>query len=230
MAAKTVALILALALIASPDVIRIRRAAAAGGGPTYIFNEDAEGTGTPSGWTNTGSPDWDEATTVLDGAQSLEMVGAATNPRAHYDSGAAYDEVWVRFKWRVSTQVSGFRILSLRNQSGDSEVAYLQTGGTNQLQVINGSGNCLPVSTYSAATTYNIWIRYKKGTGSNSEMSVGFTTGTTEPTSGNDFCSLTNGTATAQINRFQFRLNSGTSDHVAYFDRMTGDDVAIGNF
>jgi hypothetical protein len=39
-----------------------------------LVNEDCEGIGTPSGWTDlVGTPNWDYTTTPLDGSQSLYL-------------------------------------------------------------------------------------------------------------------------------------------------------------
>jgi hypothetical protein len=44
-----------------------------GAAPTYIVDEDCEGVGTPSNWTDTGSPDWDSTVVVLEGSESNQQ-------------------------------------------------------------------------------------------------------------------------------------------------------------
>ena len=42
--------------------------------PAYSLNEDAEGTGTPSGWVDVGpGVNWDYTTTILEGAGSFRV-------------------------------------------------------------------------------------------------------------------------------------------------------------
>ena len=224
-------LILCAAICSPQQILILKKKAGGGDPPAYLVDEDCEGSGTPSGWTNTGSPDWDEATVVLAGSQSLEMASAATAPRAHYDTGSAYSEVWLRFKFRatnVNTQPS--RILSLRVVSGDAEAAWVQfQTDTGRLGLVNGSASAATVGTMSANTTYNVWVRYKAGTGSNSQMSVAWSADGTEPTSGNNFASVSNGTATASVNRFAFRNQDTANSITYYFDDMIVNDSAIGD-
>lgn len=199
------------------------------GGATLIFSENAEGTGTPSGWTNTSTPDWDYTGVVLAGAQSVQ---AADGERVHFDSGAAYGEVWLRFKFRIeSGGDTGYRVFSFRNQTGDSEIAYFEIAAGGEARVVSGSGSASTVTSLTTScglSTCNVWLRYKKGTGANAEMSVAFSTTCTQPTSGDDFASLVNGSSTGDINRFQFRTGPGGTS-VFLFDDLNADDAALGD-
>jgi hypothetical protein len=126
-------------------------------------------------------------------------------------------------------------MLSIRLQSGDAENAWFEVASGLVLKITHGSATASTVSGVSADTDYNVWVHYKKGTGSNGEMSVGFSTGTTEPTSGDNYASLTNGTSTNQTDRWQWRNNTATTTRSYYFDSMIVDDVivddaAIGDF
>ena len=198
---------------------------AAGGGPSYIFDEDCEGTGTPSGWTiGEGTPNWDSTATVLEGAQSLLLSGA----RSNYDLGSPLDSVWIRFDYQTDTVAGPYRVFSFRNQSGDSELCWVEITSENKLGVNDGSGTTAATAdSLSTATHYRIWARYTKGSGSDSVMEVGFSTDDTEPTSGTKFASFSNGTDTSQCNRLQFRMTSGGN---GIYDRLTAEDEDIGSF
>jgi hypothetical protein len=200
-----------------------------GGAPAYLVNEDCEGTGTPSGWTDTGTVAWDEATVVLAGSQSLKLVGEAAQPRSTYTAGSTYPEVWVRFKFRKADVTSSIvRILQLKNAS--TTVAYLRTTSGGAPQIFHGTASANTSGALSSNTNYNIWIHYVAGSGSNGQLSVGFSTTDTEPTSGSNFVSLSTGTATASLDGFEWINTSTNSAHIVYVDSMTVDDQAIGDF
>ena len=206
--------------------------AAAGGAPSFIFDENCEGTGTPSGWTDTGAPDWDSTTVILAGSESVEMIGAATPPRVHYDFTPAVDTIYVRFRMH-RTAGTGYRVLSLRNQTGDTEPAFVNIAASPSggFTIQHGTSAATTVNGSSIGTDYNIWVRYTKSSGANDGvMTLGFSTTSTEPTSGDDFVSVTTGTQTSQINRVQFRNGSSSGSNTIFHDDMTGDDVSIGDF
>lgn len=137
--------------------------------------------------------------------------------------------MWVRFKFRITATAAEIRILSFRNSSGDSELAFLNTGLSGQLTVSIGGASASTVSVLATDTTYNVWLRFKTGSG-DAVISVGFTTSDTEPTSGNDFASVTNGTQATSCSRVQFRNANDSGNGNFFFDSMTGDDAQIGDF
>lgn len=222
-------LFFALAASVMVDAGMVIGSGAGGGGATLIFEEEAEGAGTPAGWTNTGTPDWDYTGVVLAGAQSVQ---AADGERVGFDSGSAYSEVFLRFRFRIeSGGDTGYRVFSFRNQSGDSEIAYMEVAAGGEARVVSGGASATTadlLTTPCGPASCVFWVRYKAGTGSNAEMSVGFSEDCTEPTSGARFAALTTGTSTASINRFQFRAGPGGTS-VFLFDSLAADDAALGD-
>jgi hypothetical protein len=214
-------------IIAAP--ISLNRAVVSGG-TTYLVEEDCEGTGRPDGWTDTGSPDWDATDIVLAGSQSLKMAGAATPPRTHYDLGTACSEIWVRFLFLTnSTATSVSRLLSLRNQSGDTEVAHVQRDTSGKVIITHGTATAQVVTDMEQDTDYVVWVHYKAGSGANGVMDIAFSTDGTRPTSGDNFASLTNGSATSSIDRVQLRAQTTNTGMYYFFDDITIDDSEIGN-
>jgi hypothetical protein len=222
----TLRLILCAAVMAamlSPQVIFLKKKVA---GATYLVNEDCEGTGTPGGWTNVNTVDWDEGTVVLDGTQSLEILGSAT-PNQTYHTFAAQPELWIRFKWRASS-VSFTRSFLYLNSDGSTSKANVVNASTG-MRIYQGSVLATTVALPAANTTYNVWIHYRASTGVNDGFaSISFSTSDTEPTSGDNYAEVTTGTSTATVSEIR-PLVSAASMNV-FFDRITVDDVAIGNF
>jgi hypothetical protein len=80
----------------------------------------------------------------------------------------------------------------------------------------------------STGTTYHVWVHYVKGSGSNAQSSVGFSTDGTRPTSGNKFTSYSNGTETADADNVRF-MEEGGSNARAIIDKVRVDDATIGD-
>lgn len=66
------------------------------GGTTYLFDESFEGTGTPTGFTNSisgsGTIDYDHTTNVLEGSKSLHIY-SDSDTYAYLDLGSEYDHI-----------------------------------------------------------------------------------------------------------------------------------------
>ena len=81
----------------------------------------------------------------------------------------------------------------------------------------------------STGTTYHVWVKYVKGSGSNAVVEVGFSTDGTRPTSGGTFATQTSGgTATVDTDRIMFGQSSSNTVG-AYFDKVRVDDAVIGD-
>lgn len=222
----------AAALMAQGTVIYVRRSFVAGGGgdPTFIVDQDFEETGVPT----EGDPDlwscvvticdWDESTVVLSGSESLELNNAGSGPRGQVKFPAGESDIFIRIEFRVSSSGNNNRMMSYRT---GSEIAWIEVN-TAALCINDGGGNHCTVSTLSIDTKYNVWMRYTAGSGSDGFMSIAFTTSGTEPTSGNDYISLSDSPATASPDRLQFRLNS-LSGESYYFDEIKVADEPIGS-
>jgi hypothetical protein len=183
----------------------IRAGQGAGGPPPEpepdLLDEGFEGLGTPSvGWTETGTVDWDYATSPLEGAQSLNIRRDLNGAYGVYYSGFSVNEAWGHFLVRVKSMPGTYDYLfdSLDNNFNYPLRIRINASGT---LTINGFGysNQTTVDAMSTDTTYHVWWHYKKGTGSNSIVSAAFSTTSTRPSSGNKFVGITNGTNTATL-------------------------------
>lgn len=74
--------------------------ASAPAGVTYLVEENCEGTGTPSGWKDAGTVDWDYTTTVLRGSQSLAINGDYSNSIVSY---SAQSQLGIFFRFRCDS-------------------------------------------------------------------------------------------------------------------------------
>lgn len=184
-------------------------------------SQNCEGAGTPTGWTNSGAtPNWDYTGVILDGSQSLLLpsttgtVGSSTM----IDFGDR-PEVWVYFKLRLTNTSQGTKTIGGLAQNGGSTLNQLFQVSTNG--GLPSFGGAQTATGFSANMTYNVWLHYRKGTGSNGIVDIAFSTTGTKPTGGNEFAQSTTYAGTSNAGR----LVLGTSAHTV-FDIIL-DDIRV---
>ena len=189
-------------------------------------SENCEGNGTPTGWTNSGSVNWDYTSVHLEGNQSLYVPGPSFGlgnfTRVDFDNQA---EVWVYFKLYLdaSPPTSATTIGGLG-----------ANGGTvTQLFQIDSSlrpsfGGAQTTDSFALKTAYHVWLHYRKGTGSNGIVEIGFSTDGTKPTSGNKYKKLTTYTGTNDAGRLFLGTTTQTTI-TKIFDKIRVDNSEIGS-
>lgn len=191
-----------------------------GAAASYLVEEDCEGTGTPSGWSDAASPDWDYTAVPLAGSHSLRMSG--TTQRTTSGSFTATGDIWFYFLFRPQV-IAGCAICSFVGPAVSGE---LRSDGTLR---IGGSVNSAPTTdAMSVDTTYHVWMHYVKGTGANALFSIAFSTSGTKPTAGNAFTSATTGSETADCTQMRMQCEGVVSATVV-FDKLRADDANIGD-
>lgn len=197
---------------------------------TYLTKQGFEGTGYDNSetWSETGDPDEDYTGVVLDGSQSFRVNVSGASAYAHHQFAATAD-VWGYFMFRAVSTINATKSIAIIVGDDFGGSASVNLNSTGTLSVTHGgvtSGNT--VSTMTAGTTYHVWFRYTKGTGSDGFAEVSFSTDGTKPTSGNNYTSLSNGDDTA--NAFRYRIGivpTSTLDYI--WDKVRLDDVVIGS-
>jgi hypothetical protein len=189
---------------------------------TVLVNETFEGTGTPSGWSGTGSADFDYTTSPLAGSQSLRCPASSAGI---YNSGGVLSntELWGQILYRIdSMPTSAEIILDMRQAFVAFAIdIYLATDGT--LIVNDGASTFVQtVSGMSVGTIYNIWWHYKKGTGANSVIETSWdVAGNPRPNSGNKFASSSTAGGTATVDQAGFGWSTGGgTDAVSIIDNV----------
>jgi hypothetical protein len=189
----------ALALVLSGAYQAHRRAAfVAPGGPTFLIDENCEGTGTPSGWSNAVSPEWDYTTTVLAGSQSLFLNGADGDNVQFALPGGDQAEVWFKCRFRFAALGTLGSFIALQNSSfGNVLIVRQWLSGT--MRVSCGSTATTTDAISSGATLF-LWGHYLKGTGSNAVAEIWWNTTDTKPADASaKHAKITDGTATTDF-------------------------------
>ncbi len=201
--------------------------AGGGGGGSFIEEQDFEETGVPTAangtWSEgTATVDFDHTATVIAGSESCQTNSSG---RAQFDLDTGQTTLYVRVKFQADDATGGTnnRLFSFRVQAGDSEEVWvdLDSASGGGIQIQDSSGSATTVSTVSATTTYDFWVRFT----SSGTCSVAFATDGIEPTSGNNFASFTTASS-ATIDRIQLRSNTFN----CVWDTITIDESPIGDF
>lgn len=190
--------------------------------PTYLLQENCDGTGTPSGWTDVNTPDWDYTTSPapLEGTQSLFL--AVTGNKQTYKDFTSNADVWLYLMFNITSFSSGSSFIRLRNSTTD--VALFRAHSSTAFRLTHGTVNSSVGGSYSVGTTYHLWLHYVKSTASNGVLDAFVSTTATKP--GAATLSISNGDATANADRL-FLISGAAADHV--IDKIRVDDVEIGS-
>lgn len=214
-------LLCALTLLTSANSQFIINPYAFGGaGPTYLVSEDFEGTGVPSGWTDTGSNNWDYSTSPapLVGSQSLQ------NSADCYVDFTGQSAVWVYFTYYCPSTIAATNPWVSLQTSGGVDVAYLRSLNSGDLRGLAVT----TLQTASAVETinqqYHIWLHYVKGTGANAVFQMYIATTDTRP--GSPSVNISTGDATSDVARFRlFKRNVNST----IFDKIRISTSEIGS-
>ena len=180
-----------------------------------LVEENCEGVGTPSGWTNSGSPNWDYTATVLQGSESCLQTAGSSSYDTFTAVGTAYGYALIRVGTLPGSTITicGFRA------TDDSARALVRMNTSGQISIFaNGSDSSFTVDSMSTGVTYHLWWNFI----ASGACDVGFSTDGTKPTSGNKFVTKTGGSGT--VGRYSIY---GTTNVI--FDRMLASTTAIGN-
>ena len=197
---------------------------AAGGGATYLIDEDFEGTGKPTDWVDsTGAGDYDYTTGPLEGAQSLFLDGTGTTTVVFSPTFTAQSTLWVHFMIKWSAQ-SAANVTTFGIRETNTLVAYLNFRSTAEtVRVYNGTTQTATTG-WVVGTTYHVWMKYVKGTGADGITEVYRSTTTTR---GAALVTVT-GNATSDLNNLYFQANTAQNFDVMV-DQVLVDDAEIGD-
>jgi len=210
-------------------------AASAGGGATYLRDQNFEGTGYDNSetWSETaGTPDEDYTATVLLGSQSLFLDGSGSaNQRTSCPTFTGQTDVWYYFLWRPVTLTGSGTTTFCSVMNGTTELFQVQCSSAGALRVSGSVNSAATTSTVTVGNTYHVWVHYAAdidGGAASALCSVAFSTTGTKPTSGNNYTAATTGTDTATSNNMRF-LVIGTTLTQNIYDHFLADDVSIGD-
>jgi len=161
---------------------------------SLLVDESFEGAGTPAGWTASGTPDFDNTSSPIGGAQDL-LFSAGSDRRA-YTSFSESGEVWIRLRLKMSAAPSSTPgIVFIQDAVSASAYVSLQVHTSRTLRLIDNSGANTGYTTdaVTAGTDVYVFIHIAKGTGSDAVFDLEWSTTSTRTGSGNKYVSASNG-------------------------------------
>lgn len=207
-------------------VAGVLKPASGGAAPTYLINQNFEGTGYDNNsetWTENAAPDEDYATAPAPLIGSQSWMSAAVGGEA-YSNFAANDNVYAYAVFNISTLQNAIDIFQIRNSS-DLGLTKLRINADGSVRMVHhASGPTSSAGVISAGTTFHVWMDYHKGTGADSTAELFVSATSTKP--GSATLSVTGEGNTTQASRIAIMGWSG-GNHIV--DKVRVDDVAIGS-
>jgi hypothetical protein len=187
--------------------------------PTYLFTEAFEGTGFENtGWIKHGTPNPDYTTVVLQGAQSLNCVGAQYCERPFVYANSFY--LYFQARWNTW---GNYNNIIYWDDSNYNIVIGLYADNA-KAEIKHGSVGVFGTTALTANTTYHFWVEWTKGTGANGTLKLFVSTTGVKPA--NPEANITTGNGAAPARMYLGPTGSGPN---AIFDRLLVDDVPIGS-
>lgn len=194
----------------------------------YLLEENFPTGAAPSGWTISGAWTWNNVTPVMEGTYCAKSqdFGSVLAWKAFTAQSTAY--AYFLFQTTDVTPSAAYFLAQLRDSGGTAQASVV-VNATSELNIrASGAPGATTVTQLAINTLYHIWFSYTKGTGANASATVAFSTDGVRPTSGNQFASLTNGAATADVERMAI-LGAGGDNIPDYFDRVLVSASQIGD-
>lgn len=206
------------------------------GSTSYLLEENFENTGVPGydvpTWTETNSPDENSSTLALNlqESEALYLNPSATTVNTTSPTFTDQSTVYAYFLIRFSSLPSGGSWTAFQFRHSSGECVRVRVTGTGAFAIRAGGGTeSITSNTISINTTYHVWVKYTKGTGTNAVGEVAFSTDGVRPTSGGAFATQTSGgTAVTDANQIVFGQSSSNTTSV-YFDKVRVDETLIGD-
>lgn len=194
-------------------------------GSPYLVSEDVDGSGTPAGWTNAGSPNWDYTTSPIVGAQSLLCSSELNTTTISFTPAST---VWVFCRIRreaTGGSSSTIPIVGLRSAS-DVNLALVTNRNNPAYRLLGGSIIGGFNATVSNGVNHALWLQYIIGTGANSIARMWLQEDGTEIRPASMYANHTTGNATADAAKL---ILGGASAAGMVFDKIRVSTSEIGD-
>ena len=196
---------------------------AAAGGPTWQVNEDCEGVGKPTGWTDVGTAvNWDGTGETGEGV-NFPAAGAQKSSYFAYSGGG--DEYYAAWVYLAAAPSGNTEIMSLKTNT--TTLAYIRLNTAKTITaILGGSAGSTTSDAIPDTTWVAIRLHYVAGTGSDAYCEAEWSTDGTFSGSGTKYSTKTGGAQVDGPNRFQVGVGGSVTLNLSV-DKIRGDDVEI---
>lgn len=206
-----------------------------------LIAEDAEGTGTPTDWTDTpgtgGSVNWDSTSSPLRGSQSLVITAGDSGQESYttYSIGEITSgSIAFRYSTNDATPTAHNQIVRIYDLA-DQAVIQILNHSTGNIRIIHGTTSITTDFTSYAPmgkqvmqndTTYYIWVDFTLGAGTNGTATAYVSTTKTKPASAAVSTTSGTGLSSSPIERVKIKAQYQT---VCTYDQIRVDNATIGD-
>ncbi len=220
----------------STGIIKIENIAqpSSGGGstPNYLLQENFEGSNSGgcfdlTSWTTIGTIDSCYTGTIIDGSHSLRLTNDGSGATHTF---ATQSEMWAYWKMIIHTAASERFAFFIQDAAGTHNLAVVSiNGGTDAIKLYDGdlTHSVTVDNPFILDTVYHFWLHYKKGTGSDGVVDIGFSSDGIRPTSGGNYKEITNAAGTLDAGLVAPFNSGGVADLI--YDKIRILDSVIGN-
>ena len=146
--------------------------------PSYLIEEDCEGTGTPTPWAVAGTVNWDYSASPLVGSESLRIDSSAASDWTRATLPSSHDEIWIYFRVYAASISTPAEIVRVQDGSLGAVGSLWIWNSTDWLLSMGGVND--QQTGFSATTEYHIWLRIE-GTGASRSGDLYVSTTATRP-------------------------------------------------
>lgn len=194
---------------------------------SYLVSEDCEGTGTPSGWTDTGTVNWDDTYSYVEGAQSLQVNAATLNSDSTVIWSSIAGTTHIFFATKRNSVTTTAR-LHTRLMSSGNIISQLSVS-SSAWSLSHGSASTYVTITTSHTQWRYVWISFTPASSAGANDGVLTLTVSTNAVK-TDGVSSTINTGTSELQPNQMRLGySTTGSIVENFDKIRISASEIGS-
>ena len=197
----------------------VARLKAGGGGPTYLLEEDCEGSGTPGTWSDGNSPNWDYATSPAPLEGSLSWRSASLSDQSSSPTFTATSPCYIYFRWSSAASMGNVTVIRLMNTGG--EIAGFQHRGSTAVRISHGSDTQTSSSGFNSSD-HHVWIHYTADPGGGTGTMDCYLSATSTKPGSPTFTGITAGTSTTGIDQVIF---DGDTNGVIFDDLKVSASV-----
>jgi len=196
----------------------VARLKAGGGGPTYLLEEDCEGSGKPGTWSDGGSPDWDYATSPAPLEGSLSWRSASVANQSSSPTFTATSPCYIYFVTYTFATSGNSTVMRIMNTGG--EIASFQHRASGIWRIQHGATTGSSTADFRSLVRH-VWLEYTLSTASNGVLDIYTSATSTKPVT-KETWSISGGTSTTGIDQIVF---DGEANGVIFDDLKVSASV-----
>lgn len=182
-------------------------------GGNYLVDEGFEGAGTPSGWTIiSGTPDPDDATTVLVGSQQLRMVSAGAAQGIKSAAFADQDDCWLSCEFRIRTMSGNGHWFGVMDAAETASTCFANIETGTAKLFTNSGFSAASATTIANDTHYRLQVHFVRN--ATSTLYIYPVASSRPVVDGSGSVLLTKASEDMAVGKAQFNISAGSNANI----------------